>query len=233
MLRLENIYTYYGAIRVLNNITINVDQGEIVTLIGSNGAGKTTLLMTICGNPQAKKGYVLFDGKDITFKSTHTIMQNGIAISPEGRRIFKELTVNENLMIGGFFLKRHEINKNINHIYNLFPLLKERKNQIAGLMSGGEQQMLAIGRALMTNPRLLLLDEPTLGLAPLIISHIFNIINTIREQGITVLLVEQNANKALGIADRGYVIENGRIVFQDTCRNLLLNNKIRQVYLGK
>lgn len=232
MLKLENIHTYYGAIQALDGVTVEVNKGEIVTLIGANGASKTTLLMTVCGNPRAKEGRILFEGKDINQKETHLIMRDGIAISPEGRRVFKDLTIYENLMMGGFFLSREEIQSGVEYVYSLFPRLKERASQRAGLMSGGEQQMLAIGRALMTRPRLLLLDEPTLGLAPLIIAQIFDIIHAIREEGITVFLVEQNANKALQVADRGYVLENGRVVLQDSGANLLLNDEVRKAYLG-
>jgi branched-chain amino acid transport system ATP-binding protein len=232
MLKLENIHTYYGAIQALDGVTVEVNQGEIVTLIGANGAGKTTLLMTACGNPRAKSGTITFLGEDITHKDTHEIMRSGIAISPEGRRVFKDLTVAENLKMGGFFADRHAIESGMEHVYKLFPRLKERASQRAGTMSGGEQQMLAIGRALMTQPKLLLLDEPTLGLAPLIIAQIFDIIRTIREEGVTVFLVEQNANKALQVADRGYVLENGRVVLQDTGANLLVNADVRKAYLG-
>jgi branched-chain amino acid transport system ATP-binding protein len=232
MLKLENVHTYYGAIQALNGVSVEVNKGEIVTLIGANGAGKTTLLMTVCGNPRAKSGSITFEGQDIAKKETSRIMRGGIAISPEGRRVFKDLTVAENLMMGGFFSGRAEIQKGLDYVYELFPRLKERAEQRAGTMSGGEQQMLAIGRALMTRPRLLLLDEPTLGLAPLIIAQIFNIIRTIREQGVTVFLVEQNANKALQVADRGYVLENGRVVMQDTGANLLANADVRKAYLG-
>ena len=232
MLKLENIHTYYGAIQALNGVSVDVNKGEIVTLIGANGAGKTTLLMTVCGNPRAREGKITFEGEDITNKDTHHIMRNGIAISPEGRRVFKDLTVAENLMMGGFFSKRAEIEAGIEHVYGLFPRLKERSAQRAGLMSGGEQQMLAIGRALMSKPRLLLLDEPTLGLAPLIIAQIFEIIQTIRTAGVTVFLVEQNANRALQIADRGYVLETGKVVLEDTGANLLTNDAVRRAYLG-
>jgi len=232
MLKLENIHTYYGAIRALNGVSVEVKQGEIVTLIGANGAGKTTLLMTVCGNPRAREGRITFEGQDITQADTHEIMRSGIAISPEGRRVFKDLTVAENLMMGGFFANRKEIEEGMEHVYTLFPRLKERAAQRAGTMSGGEQQMLAIGRALMSRPRLLLLDEPTLGLAPLIIAQIFDIIRTIRDQGVTVFLVEQNANKALQVADRGYVLENGAVVLQDTGANLLVNAEVRKAYLG-
>lgn len=232
MLQLQNIQTHYGAIRALNDVSIHVNQGEIVTLIGSNGAGKTTMLMTICGNPRATTGKVLFEGKDITRLDTHRIMRDGIAISPEGRRVFPDLTVAENLKMGGFFLGSSAIEEGIEHVFGLFPRLRERANQRAGTMSGGEQQMLAIGRALMSKPRLLLLDEPTLGLAPLIIAQIFEIIQTIRAEGVTVFLVEQNANKALQIADRGYVLETGRVVLEDSGKSLLGNPDIRKAYLG-
>jgi branched-chain amino acid transport system ATP-binding protein len=232
MLKLENVHTFYGAIQALNGVSVEVNKGEIVTLIGSNGAGKTTLLMSICGNPRIREGRIEFQGEDISRKDTHHIMRSGIAVSPEGRRVFKDLTVAENLMMGGFFLSRDEIQKGLDYVYGLFPRLKERAGQRAGTMSGGEQQMLAIGRALMSRPTLLLLDEPTLGLAPLIIAQIFEIIRTIRDQGITVFLVEQNANKALQVADRGYVLETGRVVLADTGANLLVNPEVRRAYLG-
>ena len=232
MLELRQISTHYGAICAVNNVSLHVNQGEIVSLIGSNGAGKTTLLMTVCGNPRASNGSVWFEGEDITNLPTHLIMRKGIAISPEGRRVFPDLTVAENLKMGGFFLDTAAIESGMQHVFKLFPRLQERASQRAGLMSGGEQQMLAIGRALMSKPRLLLLDEPTLGLAPLIITQIFEIIRTIRSQGVTVFLVEQNANKALAIADRGYVLENGRVVLEDTGANLLTNPEVRKAYLG-
>lgn len=232
MLKLENVDTFYGAIQALRDVSIEVNQGEIVTLIGSNGAGKTTLLMTVCGNPRARSGRIAFMGDEITQKPTHDIMRSGIAISPEGRRVFKDLSVTENLQMGGFFSSKAQIEEGLEHVYGLFPRLKERASQRAGTMSGGEQQMLAIGRALMTRPKLLLLDEPTLGLAPLIIAQIFDIIRTIRDQGVTVFLVEQNANKALQVADRGYVLENGRVVMADTGANLLVNEDVRRAYLG-
>ncbi len=232
MLKLENIHTHYGAIEALNDVSVEVNQGEIVTLIGANGAGKTTLLMTVCGSPRASSGRITFDGHDITREATHTIMRRGIAISPEGRRVFPDLTVSENLKMGGFFLSSEETAAGIDHVYTLFPRLKERANQRAGTMSGGEQQMLAIGRALMTRPKLLLLDEPTLGLAPLIIKQIFEIIHTIRDDGVTVFLVEQNANKALQVADRGYVLETGKVVLADSGANLLINDNVRKAYLG-
>ena len=232
MLRLEQVHTHYGAVEALAGVSITVNQGEIVTLIGSNGAGKTTLMMTVCGTPRASWGRVLFEERDITHKPTHEIMRQGLAISPEGRRVFPSLTVVENLKMGGFFASRDQIEASIEHVFRLFPRLKERAAQRAGTMSGGEQQMLAIGRALMSRPRLLLLDEPTLGLAPLVIAQIFDIIRTIRDEGVTVFLVEQNANKALHVADRGYVLENGRVVLEDTAANLLTNDAIRRAYLG-
>ncbi|MER1941918.1 MULTISPECIES: ABC transporter ATP-binding protein [unclassified Castellaniella] len=232
MLKLENVSTFYGAIQALNEVSVEVNQGEIVTLIGANGAGKTTLLMTVCGNPRARSGRITFEGEDITEQPTHTVMQRGIAISPEGRRVFPDLTVAENLNMGAFFLNKSQTEESMEHVFDLFPRLKERANQRAGTMSGGEQQMLAIGRALMTRPKLLLLDEPTLGLAPLIIAQIFDIIRTIREEGVTVFLVEQNANKALQVADRGYVLETGKVVLADTGANLLSNDEVRKAYLG-
>lgn len=232
MLKLQNVHTHYGAIEALNDVSVEVEKGEIVTLIGANGAGKTTLLMTVCGNPRATTGTILFEDQEITRRSTSDIMRRGIAISPEGRRVFPDMTVLENLQMGGFFLTKDDIAHGVEHVFELFPRLRERANQRAGTMSGGEQQMLAIGRALMTRPKLLLLDEPTLGLAPLIIAQIFEIIKTIREEGVTVFLVEQNAHKALQIADRGYVLENGKVVLADTGANLLINDDVRKAYLG-
>ncbi|WP_323120064.1 ABC transporter ATP-binding protein [Burkholderia alba] len=232
MLKLEQVHTHYGAIEALSGVSIEVNKGEIVTLIGSNGAGKTTLMMTVCGSPRASSGRVTFEEQDITGMQTHEIMRRGLAISPEGRRVFPSLTVLENLKMGGFFLSRDDIEAGVDHVYRLFPRLKERAAQRAGTMSGGEQQMLAIGRALMSRPRLLLLDEPTLGLAPLVIAQIFDIIRTIRDEGVTVFLVEQNAHKALQVADRGYVLETGRVVLADTGANLLSNDRIKSAYLG-
>ena len=232
MLQVENLSTHYGAICAVNGVSLHVNQGEIVSLIGSNGAGKTSLLMTLCGRPRASGGTVRFEGEDITQQPTHLIMRKGIAVSPEGRRIFSNLTVVENLKMGGFFQDGAAIEEGMEHVFKLFPRLKDRAAQRAGTMSGGEQQMLAIGRALMSKPRLLLLDEPTLGLAPLIIAQIFEIIQAIRAEGVTVFLVEQNANRALQIADRGYVLENGRVVLEDTGAALLTNADVRKAYLG-
>ena len=232
MLGIKDLSTHYGAICAVNQVSLHVNPGEIVSLIGSNGAGKTSLLMTVCGNPRASGGSIRFEGEDITHQPSHLIMRKGIAISPEGRRVFPQLTVTENLQMGGFFLGKSEIEAGIEHVFELFPRLRDRASQRAGTMSGGEQQMLAIGRALMSKPRLLLLDEPTLGLAPLIIAQIFEIIQTIRGEGVTVFLVEQNANRALQIADRGYVLENCRLVLEDTGANLLKNDAVRKAYLG-
>jgi len=232
MLILEDIHTHYGKIEALHGVSVEINEGEIVTLIGANGAGKTTLLMTVCGSPQASAGRVVLDGRDITKEPTSQIMRSGIAIVPEGRRIFSGLTVKENLHMGGFFNTKSEIRKSQEHVYELFPRLKERESQRAGTMSGGEQQMLAIGRALMSKPRLIILDEPSLGLAPLIIKQIFEIIGKLRDEGMTVFLVEQNAHQALNLADRGYVLETGRIRLHDTGANLLVNPQVREAYLG-
>ena len=232
MLEVKNVSTFYGKIQALNEVSIEIQQGEIVTLIGANGAGKSTLLMTICGEPKPASGQILFEGEDITQHSTARIMRGDIAIVPEGRRIFSRLTVEENLSMGAFFVDKAEADQLKAEVFELFPRLKERVNQRAGTMSGGEQQMLAIGRALMSKPRLLFLDEPSLGLAPIVIQQIFDIIERLREKGMTIFLVEQNANQALRLADRGYVLENGRIVLQDTGANLLANDGVRNAYLG-
>jgi branched-chain amino acid transport system ATP-binding protein len=232
LLQIENVYTRYGKVEALHDVSLQVGKGEIVTLIGANGAGKTTLLMTLCGNPRAFKGRILFEGENITREPTHLIMQRGMGIAPEGRRVFPALTVLENLHMGAFFADKKAVEAGIEHVFEIFPRLKERARQRSGTMSGGEQQMLAIGRALMSRPKLLLLDEPSLGLAPLIIAQIFQIIETIRANGCAVLLVEQNAHKALAIADRGYVIETGRIVLSDTGKALLDNDNVKRAYLG-
>ncbi|KAA1175806.1 ABC transporter ATP-binding protein [Marinobacter salinexigens] len=232
MLVLEDVHTHYGKIEALHGVSVEVNKGEIVSLIGANGAGKTTLLMTVCGNPQASSGRVILEGRDITREPTAKIMRSGIAIVPEGRRIFSGLTVEENLYMGGFFNDKADNRKTLDYVYELFPRLKERELQRAGTMSGGEQQMLAIGRALMSKPRMIILDEPSLGLAPIIIQQIFEIIGQLRDQGITVFLVEQNAHQALNLADRGYVLETGRIRLQDTGKNLLANPDVQNAYLG-
>ncbi len=232
MLRLENVSTHYGKVQALNDVSLEVKKGEIVTLIGANGAGKSTLMMTICGDPRASSGKIFFKDEDITHKLTDKIMRTGLAVVPEGRRTFSAMTVEENLSMGGFFVSKAHYARNMARVFELFPRLKERQHQRAGTMSGGEQQMLAIGRALMSNPEMLFLDEPSLGLAPIIIQQIFQIIAMLRDEGVTIFLVEQNANQALKIADRGYVLENGRIVLHDTGDNLLANDDVRNAYLG-
>lgn len=232
MLSVANVHTFYGAIEALKGVSVEVNQGEIVTLIGANGAGKSTLLNTICGSPKPTSGSITFLGQDITHTETHNIMRMGLSLVPEGRRVFSGLTVEENLKMGGFFSDDSTIHKDIDHIYELFPRLQERREQRAGTLSGGEQQMLAIGRGLMMHPKLLLLDEPSLGLAPIIINQIFEIIKNIRDSGITVFLIEQNANKALQIADRGYVLETGSVVISDTGANLHGSEEVKKAYLG-
>lgn len=232
MLTIENVSAHYGKIQALHNVSLYINQGEIVTLIGANGAGKTTLLGTLCGEPRASQGTITFDGKAITDWQTARIMREAIAIVPEGRRVFSRMTVEENLAMGGFFASRQQYQERIKRVYELFPRLEERKVQRAGTMSGGEQQMLAIGRALMSQPRLLLLDEPSLGLAPIIIQQIFDTIEQLRSEGMTIFLVEQNANQALKLADRGYVLENGHVVLEDSGEALLSNKAVRDAYLG-
>ncbi|ACS87621.1 high-affinity branched-chain amino acid ABC transporter ATP-binding protein LivF [Musicola paradisiaca] len=232
MLSFNQVSAHYGKIQALHQVSLHINQGEIVTLIGANGAGKTTLLGTLCGEPRASAGSIVFDGKDITGWPTARIMREAIAIVPEGRRVFSRMTVEENLSMGGFFVKRELYQQRIARVYELFPRLFERRTQRAGTMSGGEQQMLAIGRALMSQPRLLLLDEPSLGLAPIIIQQIFDTIQRLRAEGMTIFLVEQNANQALRLADRGYVLENGHVVLEDTGAALLANEAVRSAYLG-
>ncbi|WP_275553456.1 high-affinity branched-chain amino acid ABC transporter ATP-binding protein LivF [Mixta sp. Marseille-Q2659] len=232
MLTLSKVSAHYGKIQALHQVSLHINQGEIVTLIGANGAGKTTLLGTLCGDPRATEGVITFDGKTITDWQTARIMREAIAIVPEGRRVFSRMTVEENLAMGGFFASRQQYQQRIERVYDLFPRLHERRIQRAGTMSGGEQQMLAIGRALMSQPRLLLLDEPSLGLAPIIIQQIFDTIEQLRQEGMTIFLVEQNANQALKLADRGYVLENGHVVLEDSGDALLANEAVRSAYLG-
>ncbi|MEZ5648263.1 MAG: ABC transporter ATP-binding protein [Alphaproteobacteria bacterium] len=232
LLKVEGVQTFYGNIQALHTIDLEVGQGEIVTLIGANGAGKSTLLMTVCGNPRAASGRILLDGKEITHKPTFEIVRRGVAQSPEGRRIFARMTVYENLQMGATVTDPAFFDEDIARIFALFPRLEERRSQRGGTLSGGEQQMLSIARALMSRPRLLLLDEPSLGLAPLIVQQIFEAIAQInRQQGITILLVEQNAHLALKLAHRGYVIANGRIVLSGPCTELLANSEVRSAYL--
>ena len=232
MLSFNQVSAHYGKIQALHQVSLTISQGEIVTLIGANGAGKTTLLGTLCGEPRASEGSIVFQGQDITQWQTSRIMREAVAIVPEGRRVFSRMTVEENLAMGGFFADRHQYQQRIERVFTLFPRLLERRSQRAGTMSGGEQQMLAIGRALMSQPKLLLLDEPSLGLAPIIIQQIFDIIQQLREEGMTIFLVEQNANQALKLADRGYVLENGRVVLEDTGAALLAKEAVRSAYLG-
>lgn len=233
MLEMRNVDAYYGNIQALRDINLHVDDGEIVSLIGANGAGKSTTLMTICGINKARKGEILWDGKEIQSFAPHEIVQLGISQVPEGRLIFPDLSVEENLDLGAFLRKDSvEIRKDKAYAFELFPILEQRRKQPGGTLSGGEQQMLAISRALMGRPKLLLLDEPSLGLAPIIIQQIFEIIKKVNESGTTVFLVEQNANQALKISNRGYVMENGRIVMEDAADALLSNPKVRSAYLG-
>jgi branched-chain amino acid transport system ATP-binding protein len=233
VLELRGVHTYYGKIHALQGIDLEVREGEIVTLIGSNGAGKTTTLKTISGLLHARAGSVSFRGADVTKTPAHELVRHGIAQAPEGRRIFSRLTVVENLQMGGYTRSRTEIAENIEQVFGLFPRLKERASQKGGTLSGGEQQMLAIGRALMTRPKVLLLDEPSLGLAPILIQQIFGIIREINSQGMTILLVEQNALQALEVADRGYVLQTGRVILADTAAALAANPDVRRAYLGE
>ena len=233
MLKIDNIDVYYGAIHALKGISLEVNEGEIVTLIGANGAGKSTTLRTISGLLKPKTGSINFLGQSIAGVRAHEIVKKGISQVPEGRRVFAEMTVMENLDLGAFVRKdKAGIQQDLKHVFELFPRLEERKNQSAGTLSGGEQQMLAMGRALMSRPKLLLLDEPSMGLAPLLIKEIFNIIVDINKSGTTVLLVEQNANMALSIANRAYVLETGRITLSGKAQDLAASEDVRKAYLG-
>jgi len=234
MLKIENIQTFYGNIQALQDVSIEINEGEIITLIGANGAGKSTTLMSISGLEPARHGKITFVGQDITHMDPDKIVQLGIIQVPEGRRIFPYLSVNENLDMGAFLRNdKEEIKRDIEYVFSLFPLLKERRNQPGGTLSGGEQQMLAISRAIMAKPKLLLMDEPSLGLAPIIVQQIMAIIKKINtEQKTTIFLVEQNANLALKLADRGYVMETGRITLSDSAKNLRENDDVRKAYLG-
>jgi branched-chain amino acid transport system ATP-binding protein len=232
MLRVANIHTFYGPIEALKGVSIDVERGEIVTLIGANGAGKSTLLMTICGKPAASQGAVVFEGTDISRLPTHEIVRLGIAQSPEGRRIFPRMTVTENLQMGALTSEAAHYDEDLARVFKLFPVLEKRRTQRGGTLSGGEQQMLAIGRALMSRPRLLLLDEPSLGLAPLLVKQIFDTIREINHsEGMTILLVEQNAYHALKLAHRGYVLVNGRITMSGSGADLLADPEVRAAYL--
>jgi branched-chain amino acid transport system ATP-binding protein len=234
MLKVSNIQTFYGNIQALKDVSLEINEGEIVTLIGANGAGKTTTLMSICGINPPRTGEITLDGDSIHGLSAEKIVQKGIVQVPEGRRIFPDMTVLENLEMGAFLRTNKQlVQQDLNYVMTLFPILEKRRTQLGGTLSGGEQQMLAISRALMARPRVLLLDEPSLGLAPLIIKQIFDILKQInKESNTTIFLVEQNANQALKLADRGYVMENGRITLVDSAANLLINDEVRKAYLG-
>ncbi len=234
MLELKDVHTYYGNIHALKGISIRVERGEIVTLIGGNGAGKTTTLNTISGILRPRQGSVWLEGERIDHIPPHTIVEMGISQGPEGRRIFSRLTVRENLEMGAYTRTDKEgIAEDMERVFTLFPVLRERHKQVAGTLSGGEQQMLCIGRALMSRPKILLLDEPSMGLAPMLVETIFDITQDINRQGTTILLVEQNANMALSVADRGYVLETGRIVLEGTAKELRDNPQVREAYLGE
>jgi branched-chain amino acid transport system ATP-binding protein len=233
LLALDNVNTYYGHIHALSGISMSVQKGEIVTLIGANGAGKTTTLKTISGLLHPKAGTVTFEGTDISRTAAHLLVRKGIGHAPEGRRIFSRLTVLENLQMGGYTRKPAETKDDLERVMSLFPLLRERVSQKGGTLSGGEQQMLAIGRALMSRPRVLLLDEPSLGLAPILVQQIFSIIREINAQGTTILLVEQNALQALAVANRGYVLQTGRVVLTGSSSELSSNEMVRKAYLGE
>ena len=232
MLEVRGVATFYGAIQALHGVDLDVGKGEVVTLIGANGAGKSTLLMTICGSPKARSGSIKLEGEEISGLPTHEIVRRGVAQVPEGRRIFPRMTVYENLQMGAIITDPAHFQKDLDRVFTMFPRLAERREQRGGTLSGGEQQMLAIGRALMSRPRLLLLDEPSLGLAPLIVRQIFDAIARIaREEGVTIFLVEQNAFHALRLADRGYVLVNGRVRLSGTGKELLANHEVRAAYL--
>lgn len=234
LLQVNNIHTYYGKIHALKGISLTVNEGEIVTLIGGNGAGKTTTLNTICGITPASQGQILLEGEDITAMPAHLIVERGVGQSPEGRKIFTRLTVFENLEMGAFTRRDHaNIAKDLDYVFNRFPRLRERQKQLGGTLSGGEQQMLAIGRALMARPRILLLDEPSMGLAPLLVRDIFDVITYLnKESGTTILLVEQNALMALAVASRGYVLQSGYITQSDTAQALMNDDAVIEAYLG-
>jgi len=237
MLRIRNLESGYGSLKVLRHISIHVSTGEIVTIIGANGAGKTTLLKTIVGLIKSRAGEIMFENKDIARSAPEHIVFSGCSLVPEGRQVFAPMTVSENLLLGGYVQykrnKKNEVDSDLERVFALFPRLKEREAQLAGTLSGGEQQMLAIGRALMARPKLIMMDEPSMGLAPLIVKDIFSIIRRLRDEGSTVLLVEQNAKAALAIADRGYVLETGRIILEENAEDLLANRDVQRAYLGR
>ena len=234
LLEIKDLEVYYGMIQAIKGVSFQVQEGEVIALIGANGAGKTTILHTITGLLEAKKGSVIFDGKDITKTPAHKIVSMGMAHVPEGRRVFANLSVYQNLKMGAYTRKdKQEIEETLKTVYKRFPRLEERKNQLAGTLSGGEQQMLAMGRALMSHPRIILMDEPSMGLSPIFVNEIFDIIKEVSASGTTVLLVEQNAKKALSISDRGYVLETGKTVLEGNSEDLLNNDSIKKAYLGE
>ena len=232
LLKVDDINVYYGAIHAIKGISFEVNEGEIVTLIGANGAGKSTTLKTISGILHSRGGDILFDGNDISHIPPHKLISMGIAHVPEGRRIFQQLTVKENLEMGAYTRPNSEVKDSLENVYNRFPRLRERQKQVAGTLSGGEQQMLAMGRALMSRPKLMMLDEPSMGLSPLLVQQIFDIIKEMNKAGTTILLVEQNAKMALSIADRAYVLETGKIVKEGVARDLLNDESVKKAYLG-
>ena len=232
MLKVQDLSVHYGMIQAVHNVSFEVKQGEIVSLIGANGAGKTTILRTISGLVRPSNGQIIFEGKNIEKAAPQKIVADGLSQVPEGRHVFSGLTVQENLDMGAFLRKDNTLKEDFEQIFAKFPILKERRNQDAATLSGGEQQMLAMGRALMSKPKLLLLDEPSMGLAPIFIKEIFSIIQEIQAQGTTVLLIEQNANMALSIADRGYVLETGKVILSGTGKELLASDEVRKAYLG-
>ena len=234
MLEVKDLEVYYGVIQAIKGISFEVNKGEVIALIGANGAGKTTTIHTVTGLISPKKGHVIFEGKDITKVPAHKIVSMGMAHVPEGRRVFAELSVYENLRMGAYTRKdKNEIEESLANVYKRFPRLEERKNQMAGTLSGGEQQMLAMGRALMSKPKIILMDEPSMGLSPILVNEIFDIIRAVSESGTTVLLVEQNAKKAIAIADRAYVLETGKIVLEGNAKDLLEDDSIKKAYLGE
>ena len=234
MLEIKDIEVYYGVIQAIKGISFEVNEGEVIALIGANGAGRTATLQTITGLISPKKGQITFEGQDITHMPAHKIVSMGMAHVPEGRRVFAQLSVLDNLKLGAFTRKdKEEVEETLIRVYKRFPRLEERKNQIAGTLSGGEQQMLAMGRALMSHPKIILMDEPSMGLSPIFVNEIFDIIQEVSKGGTTVLLVEQNAKKALSIADRGYVLETGRIVLEGNAKELLDNAQVKKAYLGE
>lgn len=234
MLEVRNLQVYYGVIQAIKDVSFDVNEGEVIALIGANGAGKTTILHTVTGLISAKAGEVLYEGTDLQKIPAHKIVSLGIAHVPEGRRVFSQLTVYENLLMGAFTRKnQEEVANSLENVYHRFPRLKERKNQLAGTLSGGEQQMLAMGRALMSHPRIILMDEPSMGLSPILVEEIFDIIKEISQSGTTVLLVEQNAKKALSIANRAYVLETGKIVLEGDAKQLMDEESVKKAYLGE